>query len=94
MWALGIILYQLVSNKHPFLDNANSSYAALKNIESKKPAPLQPSLSSFIKETIKKLLEKNPEARPDTKTLIDKEEIQVYVRKILSLFSHDKIGSK
>jgi hypothetical protein len=27
-------------------------------------------------------LEKNPEARPDAQTLIAKEEIQVYIRKI------------
>jgi serine/threonine protein kinase len=68
MWALGIILYQLVaSNKNPFEneDDKNNYMAIIDNILNKEPAPLPESVSPFIKKTIKALLEKNPDSRPD-----------------------------
>ncbi len=47
MWALGIILYQLIASmKHPFeCSNAFSMIDAIKNNE---PAPLPPTVSQFI----------------------------------------------
>jgi hypothetical protein len=39
--------------------------ALINNIVNKEPAPLPESVSPFIKKTIKALLEKNPESRPD-----------------------------
>ena len=65
MWALGIILYQLVASKnHPF-ENKSNVYAMIDNIRYKEPAPLLSSVSQYIKDIIKDLLEKNPDSRPD-----------------------------
>ena len=72
MWALGIILYQLVASyNHPF--QCENKYALMMVIKDNEPdlASLPPTVSPFIKNTIKALLEKNPEARPDAQTLID-----------------------
>ncbi len=82
MWALGIILYQLVSfNNHPFAkqDDKNNLFALINNIQNKDPAPLPESVSPFNRKTIKALLEKNPESRLDAKTLINQDEVQVYI---------------
>ncbi len=87
MWALGIILYQLAaSNKNPFEkeEDTNNIFALINNIQNKEPAPLPDSISPFIKKTIKALLEKNPESRPDAQTFIDQDEIQVFIKKIIS----------
>jgi serine/threonine protein kinase len=45
---------------------------------------LPSTVSPFIKDTIKMLLEKNPEQRPSAKTLVEKEEMQVYIQRIIS----------
>jgi serine/threonine protein kinase len=63
MWALGVILYQFFSNQHPF--EAASFYATMKLIREGEPVPLPSTVSPFIKEIITKLLDKNPETRPD-----------------------------
>jgi hypothetical protein len=59
-------------------------FALINNIQNKDPAPLPESVSPFIKKTIKALLEKNPESRPDAQALINEDEIQVYIQKIIS----------
>jgi serine/threonine protein kinase len=64
MWALGVILYQLFSNKLPF--EAASYFETMKLISEGEPAPLPLSISPFIKEIITNLLCKDPETRPDT----------------------------
>jgi NIMA (never in mitosis gene a)-related kinase 1/4/5 len=46
MWALGVILYQLVSNKHPF--EAATFYDTMKLIRESEPTPLPSTVSSFI----------------------------------------------
>jgi hypothetical protein len=40
------------------------------SIKNNEPAPLPDHLSSFVKETIYQLLEKDPEKRPNAKKLI------------------------
>ena len=72
MWALGIILYQLVGSYNlPF--PCKNEFDLTIAIRDNDPdlASLPPTVSPFIKNTIKALLEKNPEARPDAQTLID-----------------------
>ena len=54
------------------------------SIKNNEPAPLPPTVSPFIKEIITALLDKNAKSRPDAQTLIDREEIQVYVKRIIS----------
>ena len=77
MWGLGIILYLLVaSGKHPFPDD--HSFEMKKAILDNEPAlallPL--TVSPFIKKTIKALLAKNPDSRPDAQTLVNQVEFQ------------------
>jgi serine/threonine protein kinase len=71
MWALGIILFQLVASyNHPFpFDNVFAMAIAIKD---KDPdlSLLPPTVSPFIKQTIIRLLDKNPESRPDAQTLV------------------------
>jgi serine/threonine protein kinase len=68
MWALGVILYQLFSGKLPF--EAASYFETMKLIIESEPAFLPSTVSPFIKEIITKLLNKNPESRPDAKELL------------------------
>jgi serine/threonine protein kinase len=63
MWALGVILYQFFSNKLPF--EADNFYDTMKLIRESEPAPLPSTVSPFIQEMIAKLLDKNPDSRPD-----------------------------
>ena len=63
MWALGVILYQFFANQLPF--EAANYYDTMKLIRESEPGPLPSTVSPFIKEMIGKLLDKNPENRPD-----------------------------
>ncbi len=54
---------------------------AIKNNE---PSPLPSNISQFIKDIIKDLLNKNWDERPDAKKLIEKVEIQVYIKKLIT----------
>ena len=62
MWALGVILYQLFSNKLPFEGKINETMNLIRKSE---PESLPSTVSPFIKEIIAKLLDKNPETRLD-----------------------------
>ena len=74
MWALGIILYKLISSgAHPF--ESKNYHEMIKSITDKEPNPLPLSVSPFIKELILMLLDKNPVTRPDAECLINKSEI-------------------
>jgi NIMA (never in mitosis gene a)-related kinase len=78
MWALGIILYQLISSyNHPF--ECENTFAMMKAISDKEYAPLPSTVSPLIKEIIKSLLEKNPKNRPDAQALTEKYEIKTYI---------------
>jgi serine/threonine protein kinase len=72
MWALGIILYQLVASyNHPFpCENIFALTIAIKDNEPDL-ASLPPTVSPFIKDTIKALLNKNPESRLDAQALVN-----------------------
>ena len=63
MWALGVILYQMFSDKLPF--EADNYFDTMKLIRENDPKPLPTTVSPFIKEIIAQLLDKNPETRPD-----------------------------
>ena len=82
MWALGVMLYQLFSNKHPF--EAATYFDTMNLIKNREPAPLPSTVSPFIKEVIAKLLDKNPESRLDAQELLLKDEIRPYIQKIIT----------
>jgi serine/threonine protein kinase len=68
MWAIGIILYKLLSKgNHPFPSNSKWGYE--KEII-KEYATLPDKVSPFMKEMVAKLLQKNPEIRPDAFSLL------------------------
>ncbi len=78
MWALGIILYQLVSQlSHPF--ESLNQFAMIDAIKNNEPAPLSSTVSPVIKEIITLLLDKNPDTRPSAQILIDNDKIKVYI---------------
>jgi serine/threonine protein kinase len=77
MWALGIILYQLFSNKHPF--EGPNFYETMKLIRESEPAPLPSNLSTFIRKLIEKLLDKNPDNRPSPEELFSFKEIRDHI---------------
>lgn len=82
IWAAGIILYQLVSSlTHPF--TGKTPFGLMNSIKEKEPAPVPSTVSPFIKELIGSLLDKNPENRPDTASLLKRDEIHAYVLKII-----------
>ena len=73
IWALGIILYQLIASfNHPFECEKNFD-AMMTAIKDNDPLPLPSTVSPFIKEIIKEMLDKNPLTRPDAQTLTDKD---------------------
>ena len=82
IWALGVILYQFFSNQLPF--EADSYYSTMKLISESEPAPLPSTVPRFIREIIAKLLDKNPETRPDAKELLIRDEIKPYIEKIIT----------
>ncbi|MCQ2816342.1 MAG: serine/threonine-protein kinase Nek [archaeon] len=69
IWALGCILYEMASFKHPF-DGRNQAALFLKILNGKyEPLPIR--VSSEIKQMVKKLLDKNDKTRPSIIKIIE-----------------------
>ncbi len=81
MWALGIILYQLISSRLPFDSQNNLEFQRF--IREKEPSPLPETVSPFIKQIISRLLEKNPENRIDADELVKLPEIEKYIQSMI-----------
>jgi serine/threonine protein kinase len=65
IWALGIILYELLTSRNPF--QHENIWAMSEAIRSDPPAPITiPGISIQLKDLIVKLLDKNPNTRPDS----------------------------
>jgi serine/threonine-protein kinase len=62
MWALGIILFELATKKHP-ISKEN-------DITDEKPIEIPSSVPPLIRALIAKLLDKNPESRPSAADLL------------------------
>jgi serine/threonine protein kinase len=82
MWALGVIFHQFFSNQLPF--KGENRFETMNLIKNSEPAPLPSTVPPFIKEIIAKLLDKNPETRPDAKALLIRDEIKPYIEKIIT----------
>src|SRR5580658_7558107 len=66
VWALGLILYELVSGRHPFVRPDAEDFQAIRAIQYSDPADLSkivPGISPELKSVIAACLEKNPAAR-------------------------------
>jgi len=66
VWALGVILYELVSGRHPFSRPDAEDFQAIRAIQFSEPPDLSamvPDVSTELKSVIAMCLEKNPAAR-------------------------------
>ena len=69
MWAAGIILYQLLAaSKHPF--KKNEFIQTLLSIRDLDYDPLPEKISPSTKKLVALLLQKNPDSRPDAKSIL------------------------
>jgi serine/threonine-protein kinase len=66
VWALGVILYELASGRHPFARPVDEDFQAIRAIQFSEPTNLSeivPEISPELKSVIAACLEKNPGAR-------------------------------
>ncbi len=66
VWALGVILYELASGRHPFARPDDEDFQAIRAIQFSEPADLSeivPAISPELKSVIATCLEKNPGTR-------------------------------
>lgn len=66
LWALGVILFELVSGRHPFARPDAEDFQVIRSIQFSDPpdlAEIVPSISPELKSVISTCLEKNPSAR-------------------------------
>jgi len=68
IWALGVILYEFLTFKHPFCVDDALSIGAITN---EKPFNEPKAVSPFIKGLLSKLLDKNPKTRLSTTQLLN-----------------------
>jgi len=66
IWALGVILYELASGRHPFAETDSEDYKVIRAIQYSEPQDLSeivPGFPTELKSAIARCLEKNPASR-------------------------------
>lgn len=98
MWSLGVVLYELLTLRHPF--NASSIEGLLDKIVRSKPAPISKMYSKEIRQVCDNLLQKDPRLRPSAAKLLQLPFIQKNIKRFLTAgqlqeeFSHTIIHTK
>ncbi|GAB5362153.1 hypothetical protein AAMO2058_000773800 [Amorphochlora amoebiformis] len=82
MWAVGVVMYELTSLRHPF--TANSMEALVNRICNRNPPPLSRNYSSNLRNTIVKLLNKRPSSRPAVNAMLSKKWFRSQIQRFLS----------
>jgi NIMA (never in mitosis gene a)-related kinase len=77
MWALGVVLYEMMSLKHPF--DATSMDALLTKICRTHPTPLPKRWNANLRSICDQLLKKNPAERPTVSQLLEHKFLQQHV---------------
>ena len=86
IWAIGLILYQLLSGRFPF--DVDNERKILKNILEEDPFPLPTYVGASITTFVISLLEKDPERRPGIDQIIDVKKLKdIFIRKIKMCFT-------
>ena len=67
IFAVGIILHQMLTNKHPF---GSGNAKIIFGIRDHQPEALPSHISAFTKDLVSLMLEKDPAKRPDALTLL------------------------
>ncbi|KAG9391850.1 Protein kinase domain [Carpediemonas membranifera] len=80
MWALGCVLYELCTGRHPF--TANNQAALILKIIRGTYHPIPTSYSRTIADTIARCLNKDPAARPSADELLAKPVLRSHARKL------------
>ena len=97
IWALGVILYELCTFRHPF-DAGNQAALILKIINSN-PEPILACYSSNLQKIVNKLLEKKIENRPNCfdilnmKIIVEKAKFFGLYHEIINIFSKNDNSS-
>ena len=80
IWALGCILYELLTYNHPF--TATNQAALFIKILNNKYNPFPPGINEDLKNMVDFILQKDYEIRPSMKDIITKESFQVNAKKL------------
>lgn len=86
MWALGVVLYQLCTLKHPF--DANSMDGLLHAIMHTKPRAISSHYSKPLRDLVDALLAKNARRRPNVNQVLQMPFVEAHVAKFLGASHH------
>lgn len=77
IWALGCLVYQMTALRPPFL--ASNQLALAKKIVNEQAKPIPSHFSKDLQFLVHKMLEKDPQKRPDTKQILDYGPVRIRV---------------